>query len=137
MIEDTVARLRATLVVGAWSKHAACRDVDPDVMFPVDKAGVFQAKERCRQCPVREQCLEHALAAREDHGVWGGLDEDERRRVLKARARRTPSLTEQRITEMASASRDGLMRSARDWAAQFGVTPRTVVRYRQALRGGT
>ncbi|MGH9290867.1 MAG: WhiB family transcriptional regulator, partial [Acidimicrobiales bacterium] len=36
-------------------------------------------------CPVKEQCLEHALANRIDHGVWGGCSERERRRILKRR----------------------------------------------------
>ena len=36
---------------------------------------------------MREACLEHALAVREKHGVWGGLTERERRRVLRQRRR--------------------------------------------------
>ena len=36
-------------------------------------------------CPVKEPCLEHALAHRIDHGVWGGCSERERRRILKRR----------------------------------------------------
>jgi WhiB family redox-sensing transcriptional regulator len=34
---------------------------------------------------VREPCLEYALLAREKLGVWGGLSERERRRVLRQR----------------------------------------------------
>ncbi|MDT2005832.1 WhiB family transcriptional regulator [Rhodococcus opacus] len=39
------------------------------------------AKQVCRGCPVRAQCLDHALEARESHGIWGGYTEDERRRL--------------------------------------------------------
>ena len=37
------------------------------------------AKSYCARCPVIDACLEHALAVRESHGVWGGLNTDERR----------------------------------------------------------
>src|SRR5690606_9986975 len=40
----------------------------------------------CRTCPVREECLEAALARREEHGVWGGTCPFVRRRMLKRRA---------------------------------------------------
>ena len=44
----------------------------PDEVFPL-------------LCPVRETCLEYALTVREKNGVWGGLTERERRRVLRQR----------------------------------------------------
>jgi WhiB family redox-sensing transcriptional regulator len=34
---------------------------------------------------VKDECLEHALVNRIDHGVWGGSSERERRRILKRR----------------------------------------------------
>ena len=45
------------------------------------------AKALCVRCPVREICLEYALEVRETHGIWGGLNEMERRAVLRDRAR--------------------------------------------------
>jgi len=38
----------------------------------------------CTGCPVRAQCLEHALAHDERYGVWGGTSERERRRLTHA-----------------------------------------------------
>ena len=38
-----------------------------------------------RRCPVRQMCLEHAIVHREREGVWGGLTERERRRMLRQR----------------------------------------------------
>lgn len=43
------------------------------------------AKQICSVCPVINSCLEYALENRIDHGIWGGVDEKERRRVLKRR----------------------------------------------------
>jgi WhiB family redox-sensing transcriptional regulator len=37
-----------------------------------------RAKTVCAVCPVRAQCLEHAIASGERYGVWGGLTFDER-----------------------------------------------------------
>ncbi len=33
---------------------------------------IARAKAICAQCPVRQPCLEGALARREPYGVWGG-----------------------------------------------------------------
>lgn len=62
-----------------------CANVSPSTFFPSDGAGVDVARKICADCPVRESCLEHALAHRIDHGVWGGCSERERRRILKRR----------------------------------------------------
>lgn len=53
------------------------------------RPGVDVAKQVCRGCPVRRECLEHALAARETDGVWGGLTPEERRHEIRRRNRRT------------------------------------------------
>jgi hypothetical protein len=39
------------------------------------------AKKLCSSCPIRLECLEYALAADEEYGVWGGLSPVERRRL--------------------------------------------------------
>jgi WhiB family redox-sensing transcriptional regulator len=41
-----------------------------------------KAKQFCAQCPVVTQCLEHSLRFREAYGVWGGIAETERHRIL-------------------------------------------------------
>jgi WhiB family transcriptional regulator, redox-sensing transcriptional regulator len=72
-----------------WRNHAACRDVDPELFFPIGNTGpaviqIEEAKQVCRRCQVREECLRWALDSGQDSGVWGGLSEDERR-ALKRR----------------------------------------------------
>jgi WhiB family transcriptional regulator, redox-sensing transcriptional regulator len=67
-----------------WRQLAACRHSDPELFFPVSASGssldqVTQAKAICAGCPVRRQCLGFALDTRQDHGVWGGMSEQERR----------------------------------------------------------
>ena len=64
----------------AWTELALCATADPDAWFPAphDAKGAARAKAICATCPVKADCLAHALAAGEKHGIWGGLDECQR-----------------------------------------------------------
>ncbi|MFP5377693.1 MAG: WhiB family transcriptional regulator [Acidimicrobiia bacterium] len=69
----------------SWRQRAACRGVDPDIFYPASDEDAEEAKGICAVCPVREACLEYALANRERDGVWGGATERERRRLIRQR----------------------------------------------------
>jgi WhiB family transcriptional regulator, redox-sensing transcriptional regulator len=73
--------------VGAWQQEAACRDTDPDLFFSTADADRQEALRLCNACPVRLECLEHALSTRETYGIWGGTDEQERKRLVRRRRR--------------------------------------------------
>jgi len=62
-----------------WQARAYCKGADLRLFFPGPGGSTHAAKRLCSRCVVRAACLEHALAEREDHGVRGGLDEDQRR----------------------------------------------------------
>lgn len=73
-----------------WRDQAACRNNDPELFFPHGTTGqaldqIEQAKAVCRQCPVINACLEWALQTNEQHGVWGGRSEEERRGMARRR----------------------------------------------------
>lgn len=68
-----------------WRFDAACRDLDTAIFFPDTDDQIAQAKAVCATCPVRDACLEFAVITRQNDGVWGGLDENERRRVRRLR----------------------------------------------------
>jgi WhiB family transcriptional regulator, redox-sensing transcriptional regulator len=75
---------------GDWRIRASCKDVDPDLFFPIGSTGtaldqIESAKAVCGLCPSKTPCLEFALATNQEAGVWGGTSEDERRTI-----RRTP-----------------------------------------------
>ena len=70
----------------SWQDLANCLGVDPDLFFPERGASTREAKEVCRGCVVREDCLEFALSNGEKFGIWGGMSERERRRIRRARA---------------------------------------------------
>ena len=71
-----------------------CQNTDPDVWFS-DKdsmdvhssaSTIRQAKAFCKMCPVKTQCLEYAIVNDEQHGIWGGLSTQDRKK-LKASSR--------------------------------------------------
>jgi len=43
------------------------------------------AKSLCSGCPIRLQCLEYALEAKEEYGVWGGLTVGQRNKIKRGR----------------------------------------------------
>lgn len=78
------------VLVTDFRDRAACRDVDPELFFPLGDGGPAQArvdaaKAVCRRCPVRLSCLDLAMSTGQDEGVWGGLDPRERRRLRRVR----------------------------------------------------
>jgi WhiB family transcriptional regulator, redox-sensing transcriptional regulator len=75
------------MIATTWRKQAACRGLDVEAFYPVteDEADAAEAKAVCAVCPVRQACLEHALAHREREGIWGGTTERERRRIVRQR----------------------------------------------------
>lgn len=79
----------------AWRHAAACKDLDPSVFFPVGVTGpaeqqIATAKQICASCPVRLECLEFAMATKQNFGVWGGYDEEERREMRRRLRRIQP-----------------------------------------------
>jgi WhiB family redox-sensing transcriptional regulator len=59
----------------AWRDEALCRDGSAslvELFFSEQLDDIARAKQFCRGCEVRAECLDAALARREPWGVWGG-----------------------------------------------------------------
>ncbi len=77
-----------------WQGSAQCRRDNAVYFFPpphferkLEKdAREGAARALCRSCPVQRQCLEYSMTIQEPHGIWGGLNELERRRLVRKRA---------------------------------------------------
>lgn len=74
----------------AWRTSARCRTVESTLFFPVGVTGdaerqILSAKRVCAQCSVSLQCLEYALRTNQEYGVWGGMDEEERKMIRRIR----------------------------------------------------
>ncbi|HTQ93536.1 MAG TPA: WhiB family transcriptional regulator [Streptosporangiaceae bacterium] len=79
----------------SWQDRAACRGVDVSLFVgpdgqrrPEREAREAKAKAVCASCPVRAQCLDYTLGKSIKHGIWGGLNEEERARERRRRTRR-------------------------------------------------
>lgn len=74
----------------AWRAYGACVDEDLELFFPSRGEDTAAAKAICNGCPVKDVCLEVAVANGEKFGIWGGLSERERRRLRKQRRTEAP-----------------------------------------------
>ncbi|UPK75428.1 WhiB family transcriptional regulator [Nocardioidaceae bacterium SCSIO 66511] len=96
-----------------WARSAACRSQGPDALF-VRGAEQNRAKQVCRACPVRAECLAEALDNEIEWGVWGGMTERERRALLRRRPNVTSwrTLLEAAREESATAPSAGAKRAS-------------------------
>ena len=88
MITSIVSAGQDRACLPDWRDDAACRDADPELFFPDGdirsaRAQVKTAKLICRGCPVSAACLNWALASGQQAGIWGGLTEDDRKRLAR------------------------------------------------------
>jgi WhiB family transcriptional regulator, redox-sensing transcriptional regulator len=82
----------AVSTLDTWRARAACRGPETALFFPpatIERKDERDSREQrakaiCRGCSVRRECLDHALAVGEMHGIWGGLNESERRGLLES-----------------------------------------------------
>ena len=76
--------------ISTWQYNALCRQHSSNLFFP---PATFEKKEDrekreakakavCNGCPVKVNCLEEAKEIEEPFGIWGGLNEVERKRNL-------------------------------------------------------
>ncbi|TMK67513.1 MAG: WhiB family transcriptional regulator [Actinobacteria bacterium] len=88
--EGGVVTVRTSHV--SWQRRAACRGPEARLFFPPSATETrparaqreARAKAICATCVVRGECLEEALRLRDFHGIWGGLNEHERRALVDA-----------------------------------------------------
>lgn len=95
-----LAQLFAVEPENDWRMRAACRSMDPEMFFSSEDFENKQersereavAKAVCGRCVVVDDCLTYALEAQERYGIWGGLNAQERRALVRKRT--SPSATE-------------------------------------------
>lgn len=73
-----------------WRDTAACRAEDPEDFFPIGATPAAKAIERhakavCWRCPSLEACGRWALETGQPFGIWGGMTEAERAKILRRR----------------------------------------------------
>lgn len=96
----------------SWHERANCRGVNPRLFFPEkdDNATRLHAKQVCKPCEVRAECLAYAIEAMEPFGVWGGAGPTERRDMRLGR----------RVGLTKTAARPRIRRTGHDTAGRNG-----------------
>lgn len=74
----------------SWAQAAECAKPGQPLMFPheADSVGIELARDVCNVCPVRQACLDEALARNESFGIWGGMTTGERREMRRREMRK-------------------------------------------------
>jgi len=71
----------------AWVKDRACANIPTGIFYMFNAEDDRRAKRICVDCPVKTECLEHAIKNSET-GVWGGMNDLDRVRFVRRRFQR-------------------------------------------------
>ena len=73
-------------LVPTWWHEALCRGAGHDIFFGTDEShtSLKAAREFCIECPVKTDCLTHALETPEEYGIWAGTSARNREMMLSA-----------------------------------------------------
>ena len=119
-----------------WMDDGICAQTDPDAFYPEKGGSTREAKRICLGCEVKDECLQYALEHRERFGIWGGLSERERRKLLDRKPQREfgppqhdPALIARVLALLVDYHVDVI-------AQLTGVSPRTVRRIRDTQQNG-
>lgn len=72
-------RLDEISYVEDWRELSQCGEENHELFFSGAAEDIKAAKAICSFCVVQTDCLEYAVRTNQDLGVWGGLDEHERK----------------------------------------------------------
>ena len=120
--------LEDVTVYPMFGDSALCIDADPEIFFSEEKEDVSKAIAMCNSCPLIASCLEWALR-NEEYGIFGGRTPAERE-TLQVNVELLPATTIQAWKKDRTQILGSTLKEA---SSEFGVTERTVLRWRQAL----
>lgn len=76
---------RSVRTLGKWRERAICLNRGVSFFPERNLSLAAKAKAVCAMCPVRAECLDEAIANKERFGIWGGMDQEERRKEARRR----------------------------------------------------
>lgn len=88
----------------SWQEKAGCKGHPANLFFLDSANGVTthyrraleKARQVCVKCPVMNECYNYAVQAKEQYGVWGGVDFQVRGKKNRSRACRQQLFEAQR-----------------------------------------
>lgn len=75
-----------------WQRRGLCRGGNTEIFYPEDdhEQQALKAIAICLNCPVMMRCRQWALDTHEEHGVWGGLSEGDRKAIWAGTKKKRP-----------------------------------------------
>ena len=74
-----------------WETAHCANTIFPDLFFPTSVEEVQTSepliKQICQDCPMKQECLQLALDAKDFNGYFGGVSPEERRKMSAYRSR--------------------------------------------------
>ena len=74
-----------------WETAHCANTIFPDLFFPTSLEEVQASepliKQICQDCPMKQECLQMALDAKDFNGYFGGVSPEERRKMSAHRSR--------------------------------------------------
>jgi WhiB family redox-sensing transcriptional regulator len=99
-----------------WQEKAACRDADPNLFFPDSEKATAEyrqtAERYCAGCPVKADCLADAMRRGDPHGLWGGMDPEQRAALARQQGKTMQIL---RKEDRVNRERVELVQNVKDW----------------------
>lgn len=83
-VADRIATTDRIAPEDGWQDSAACLGQDVEYWVPDHPHHITRPREECAACPVRDDCLIHALTRPERYGIWASTTPDDRR-ILRRR----------------------------------------------------
>ena len=111
---------------------AACAQVDPELFYPQSEHATEEYREAakiCAGCPAKADCLADAMRRGDPHGMWGGLDPEQRKQLAKGQGTTLQLIRKEAriedeyrflVAEWEGARRGGM--TSGDMARRYGVS---------------
>lgn len=124
------SEFEAALALPPLFSQAACQNsADPSIFDGEELLPTIQAKKICSTCPISQLCLAWGIA-NEEFGIWGGTTPAERKKLRGKNSARDIILERQLLDDELFIMNN----TAVVVAERFGVTERTVCRWRARIR---
>ena len=129
--KDFLAEFAEAMKWPTFLSDGKCVGADPTLFDDEDAQKTIVAKQICAGCPVKKQCAQWGIE-NEDSGIWGGLDDKDRRKARRGKGKFT---TLEKRREDLNWLLDMLGdKPVAELAAKYGKTERTIYRWRNRER---
>ncbi len=88
----------------SFMDFAKCRITDSSNIdfFSDHYTGSYNAVKFCQDCSVKEECLQYAIQNEIYHGIWGGVSQNSRKKMIRQYLKSNRSLNQTKHQRLCS-----------------------------------